>query len=367
MLIKIIIIIALFGLSIYLFMNHAPQFGAQEPILNKERIEKTENYSNGVFYNNEPYTKAFKDNNEKFTILDFLFKREGRVPDIDVPINTNHEFNNYEEKPKITWLGHSSIIIEIEDKKLMIDPVLSKHVSPVPYLIPSRFNKELPLKPEKIPELDYVLISHDHYDHLDYSTIKKIKDKVKLFYVPLGVGSHLYKWGVPKEKIKEFNWWEEEKSNNFLFALTPTKHFSGRRFNNRNSTLLGSWVIKFKEYSIYFSADSGYQEAFKDIGNKYGPFDLAMIETGQYNKNWPSSHMFPEESVQANIDVKGKTMMPIHWGAFTLSMHDWDEPAKRVYKAAKENNIDIITPIIGGSFIIGEENKTKDWWILQEK
>ena len=226
-----------------------------------------------------------------------------------------------------------------------------------------RFSKELPIAIEKLPKIDAIVISHDHYDHLDYESIKKLKHKVDRFFVPLGLANHLLKWEVEKEKITELDWWQEANFENLKFISTPSQHFSGRGLTDRDKTLWCSWVIQSEKEKIFFSGDSGYGSHFKEIGDKYGPFDFAMMECGQYNELWQEIHMFPEQTAQAGIDVKAKKLMPIHWGSFKLAQHAWTEPVERVVKKAEELNLKLIIPEIGKSTILEDStfNYSK-WW-----
>jgi len=241
---------------------------------------------------------------------------------------------------KITWFGHSA---------------------PHPLLGSKRFNDTLPLAIENIPNLDAVIISHDHYDHLDYGSIKKLKDRVTHFYVPLGVGAHLISWGVAEEKITEMDWWESISFSGIQLTASPSRHFSGRGITDRFSTQWSSWVIKGKKDNIYFSGDSGYDSHFKEIGDKFG-LDMAIMECGQYDAQWPLIHMMPEETVQATIDVNAKLLLPIHWGAFKLGLHSWTDPIERVTTEALLKNVTITTPIIGEVVTVGEPIPTSEWW-----
>jgi L-ascorbate metabolism protein UlaG (beta-lactamase superfamily) len=235
--------------------------------------------------------------------------------------------------------------------------------APHPWLGSKRYNPTLPLAIEKLPHLDAVVISHDHYDHLDYGSIVKLKDKVDRFYVPLGVAAHLVRWGVPSDSITELNWWEEQNVDGFTFICTPARHFSGRGLFDGFQTLWASWVIKTTNTSIYFSGDSGYGPHFKEIGEKYGPFDLTMLECGQYNERWTDIHMMPEETVQASVDLKSKLLMPIHWGAFTLALHSWADPVDRVTFTAHKLNIPITTPRLGEPVLLHQaEFPDDEWW-----
>jgi len=206
------------------------------------------------------------------------------------------------------------------------------------------------------------LISHDHYDHLDYWSITKLKDNVKKFYVPLGVAAHLKAWGVEEVKIVEMDWWEEVKFEELVFACAPARHFSGRGLTNKDSTLWCSWVVKGDNANIFFSGDTGYNEGFKKIGEKYGPFDLTLLECGQYNEGWAEIHMMPEQTVQAHIDLRGKLLMPIHWAAFKLSVHPWQEPVERLLAKANSLGVKVTTPKIGEPVILGRTLPSSRWW-----
>ncbi|MEH7308140.1 MBL fold metallo-hydrolase [Neobacillus drentensis] len=268
-----------------------------------------------------------------------------------------------DSQPKITWFGHSALLLELEEKRILLDPMFGGAPTPFPIFGIKRYSKGLPFIIEDLPTIDIVIISHDHYDHLDYGTIRKIKEKVKQFIVPLGVGSHLEKWGVHPAIIKELDWWDELDHEGLKFAATPARHFSGRSLTDRDATLWCSWVIESENTKIFFSGDSGYGPHFKEIGEKYGPFNLTLMECGQYDHRWAAIHMTPEETVQAHLDVKGEMMIPIHWGAFTLALHDWTDPIERVTNAAEKQNIDISTPKIGETiFISSEEYPRNMWW-----
>ena len=264
---------------------------------------------------------------------------------------------------RLIWFGHSAFLLQINDINILIDPMFGEVPAPHPLLGPKRFSEELPLEVERLPKIDVVVISHDHYDHLDYETIKKLRARAGRYIVPLGVGVHLEAWGVEPGKIEELDWWQNTSYKSISFICTPAQHFSGRKFSNGQTTLWSSWVIRADNTSLYFSGDSGYGSHFKEIGKKYGPFDLAMMECGQYNTMWPDIHMFPEETAQAGLDVNAKTIMPIHWGAFKLALHSWTDPVKRVSAKAKELGIPLLIPEIGESieypFV---KTNNSNWW-----
>ena len=212
--------------------------------------------------------------------------------------------------------------------------------------------------------IDAMLISHDHYDHLDHGSIEALNTRTKEFYVPLGVGAHLRAWGIEEDRIHELDWWEEIDHEDLHFAFAPSRHFSGRGITDRFSTLWGSWVIQGSQDNIYFSGDSGYGPHFAEIGAKYGPFDFAMMECGQYNEKWAEIHMMPEETAQAAVDVGAKVMMPIHWGSFVLAMHSWTDPVERVIKKADELHMPILVPMIGEVITMDSIQPSKEpWWL----
>ncbi|MFD2168061.1 MBL fold metallo-hydrolase [Thalassotalea euphylliae] len=298
---------------------------------------------------------------ERFTI-----KRVAPEPTSTMPVKplTFAEIQQAKENSAVK-LGHSSMLLKINSQIILLDPVFSDRASPVQWAGPKRFH-QTPITLDELEYIDVIVISHDHYDHLDKGTIKALNQKVGHFVVPLKIGKYLLKWGVSKDKITELDWWQEHQLNGVTYIATPTQHFSGRGLFDRDETLWASWVIQSEDVNIYFSGDSGYFSGFKEIGNKYGPFDLTLVETGAYNKLWKEIHMMPEESVQAHLDLQGKVMMPIHNATFDLAMHDWDEPLERVSELAKTHNIELATPVFGDIFEIQQVNRPIRWWRLME-
>jgi L-ascorbate metabolism protein UlaG (beta-lactamase superfamily) len=267
------------------------------------------------------------------------------------------------EQPHITWFGHSAFLLHINGKNLLLDPMFGKSPSPFPAIGPQRFSDSLPANPEDLPHIDAVLISHDHYDHLDYGSIKKLSAKVTMFFVPLGLSAHLQKWGVAPEAITELDWWDERSFEGLTFACTPSRHFSGRTLTDRFATLWCSWVVRAGNTRVFFSGDTGYGPHFKQIGDTYGPFDLTLLECGQYDPRWSTIHMQPEQTVTAHLDLRGKRMIPMHWGAFVLALHSWTDPIERVLAAGKQAGAAIITPKIGETVMFtAKKYPTKAWW-----
>lgn len=263
----------------------------------------------------------------------------------------------------ITWLGHSTVLIGIEGKVFLTDPVWSKRCSPVSFMGPKRFF-DVPMKLKDLPKIDAVLISHDHYDHLDKDTILYLAENMDtLFYMPSGVGDHLRQWGVPEKRIREFKWWDEIKMDeNHSLAMTPSRHFSGRTPFDRNRTLWASWVIMAKEKRVFFGGDSGMFPGFQAIGEKYGPFDLTMLEIGAFDNAWGDIHLGPENAIIAHEMLKGKTMMPIHWGTFNLALHDWDEPIETLMTNASAAGADLFIPYPGKAYINPSAPLYSMWW-----
>ncbi|QZT36893.1 MBL fold metallo-hydrolase [Halosquirtibacter xylanolyticus] len=365
----IIIVVFVFFGGVFLWLSYAPQFGGAITEKYKERYRNTPHYKGDQFVN----TKKI-ESHIKFSFKDF---REGigelispsnvTKPKSNLQINAMDSMSlaNHRKGSRLFWFGHSTLLLQTGTKNILMDPMFGEVPSPVSWVGTSRFNTELPIEIEKLPKIDAVVISHDHYDHLDYGSILKLKDKVKMFYVPLGVGVHLERWGVNKERIVELDWWDSVVEDGVAFRCMPSQHFSGRKVNTNNSTLWCSWIIQSEEANVYFSGDGGYSTHFKQIGEKYGPFDIALVECGQYNEKWPYIHMFPEQSVQAGIDVQAKVILPIHWGAFSLSQHDWNEPVKRFVEEANRLKANYVIPFIGESVDIQPPNETKqniEWW-----
>jgi L-ascorbate metabolism protein UlaG (beta-lactamase superfamily) len=340
---------------------------SNKPMMDEDQVQKIEmssQYSQGVFVNSD------KDFDQGFAKIwaatkDFLFNKSDKaVPSMPIPIKPIAE-NAFDLTDKsalrFARLGHSSLMIQMDGKMWLTDPAFSQRTSPVQWAGPKRFHP-VPLNIDELPEIEAVIISHNHYDHLDHGSIVKLMNKVNHFLVPLGNGQTLLDWGVPKEKITEFDWWDSIKIGAVELVATPAQHFSGRGLLDRNETLWASWVIRNKDHSIYFSGDTGYFSGFKEIGDKYGPFDYAFLECGAYNELWRDIHMMPEDTLQAFKDVKGKVLVPVHNGTFDLSTHAWFDPFLQIDKLAQANNIQLITPIMGEIIDKTDIIDNHDWW-----
>ncbi|GAA4235507.1 MBL fold metallo-hydrolase [Postechiella marina] len=361
-----LIIVGFFVVVYLVFTNFYPSFGGNVTKEQQLFYASSKQFKNGKFNNTNPVPKdlSFLET-LKLAYAFFTTKVPNGRPKADLKATKIDSVNvaNYKGEARLVWFGHSSFLLQIEGKNILLDPMFGKVAAPLEILGANRFNTEFPLEIEKLPQIDAVIFSHDHYDHLDYQSVLKLKNKTNHFYVPLGVKAHLEAWNVSLDKISELDWWQNIQFEGINLVCTPAQHFSGRKLNNGQSTLWSSWVIQSKNENIYFSGDSGYASHFKEIGAKYGPFDLALMECGQYNEMWSDIHMMPEETAQAGIDVKAKKIMPIHWAGFKLALHEWTDPIKRVKKEAEALNIEVITPAIGQEIRVKNSvNNYSNWW-----
>ena len=258
-------------------------------------------------------------------------------------------------------LGHSTLLIKLANGWWLTDPVFSERASPVQWAGPKRFHAP-PIALEDLPPLRGVLLSHDHYDHLDHATIQYLAERAQVFLTPLGVGDRLIAWGVAPERVRQFDWWQEAEIDGVRFAATPAQHFSGRGLRDGNRTLWASWVVLDQGLRLFFSGDTGYHAGFREIGERYGPFDVTFLETGAYNAQWAYVHMQPEETVQAHRDLRGRWLMPIHNGTFDLAMHTWDEPFERVAVLASQAGIPLATPQMGERLDLRAPHPGRAWW-----
>lgn len=257
------------------------------------------------------------------------------------------------------WFGHSTVLLNFDGKFILVDPILSNSLGPFGFTV-KRFQESL-VKPEDLPKIDYVIITHDHYDHLDRDTMKEFAKRDTQIVTSLGVGSHLESWGIPASRVTELDWWQETNLGSLKLTFTPSQHFSGRSLT-RNKTLWSSFVLQGRAQKIFFSADSGYDTHFQTIGEKLGPFDIAFVESGQYNEKWPGAHLFPHESVQAFQDLKAKRYFPIHWGMLALSEHPWFEPIEKLEAASSEKRFQLVAPTLGEIVAVNDAYVTKPWW-----
>ena len=436
-LLYLMLILCSFLVIAILFLRFAPQLGGVQTGERLLRIERSEQYRDGHFRNRPETPMGLPRGSRSHVLKEYFFGKEERIPKEPLPSmipdfgsdenegegkNCGHPEENCvrdgkdiaqeRNRTSITWLGHSTVLIQINGLVLLTDPVLSKRVSPLPLFGPRSFPGSTPIHAWDLPHLDAIIISHDHYDHLDHRTILELKSRTQRFFVPLGVGAHLERWGVDREKIVESDWWEEstlrghrdddkdrgevggeepeavgknngdyndryevvgtepeenaeekkEYAEDIRLIAAPARHFSGRKFTEINRTLWVSWVIKTRDMALYFGGDSGYTGEFVEIGKKYGPFQVAMLDSGQYSVYWSDIHLLPEQVVQAVIDLGGAVLLPIHWGKLNLSIHPWYEPIERVLAEAETREIAVATPRIGETLRFGEDLPHERWW-----
>jgi L-ascorbate metabolism protein UlaG (beta-lactamase superfamily) len=246
---------------------------------------------------------------------------------------------------------------------VLTDPIWSERASPVGFAGPKRFWRP-PLSLDELPALDAVVISHDHYDHLDQKTIEALGEREVRFFVPLGVGAHLERWGIAPERIAELDWWQQAKAGALDLVAVPARHFSGRHLTDRDHTLWASWVIKGPDHRVFFSGDTGYHLEFAEIGERFGPFDITLMESGAYNAQWRDSHIGPEQALRAHRELRGELLVPIHWGTYNLAFHAWTEPAERILAAAARDEVRVAIPRPGDS-VLPDQPMVARWWPAQ--
>ena len=295
-------------------------------------------------------------------LREYFFGDQQRIPESPLPQERVDPvaFLDPDDQVKFVWLGHSTFLLRLDDRTILVDPVFGDYAGPVP-LFGRRFQAPLQ-SPADLPEPDVIVISHDHYDHLEMETMQHYADRNVQFVVPLGVGAHLEGWGVPASSITELDWWEAIDVSGMTLTCTPARHASGRQVFDQNRTLWAGYALKTQKHNVFFSGDTGLFPAMHRIGEELGPFDLAMVEVGAYDQGWPDWHIGPEQAVLANQWLKGEVFLPIHWGLFDLANHSWTEPMERVLVEAEARAVRVATPVPGGSFEPATVAAPKRWW-----
>lgn len=357
----LIILIILLAVGVWAFMQQ-DQFGKLPTGKRLERIQKSPNYKDGQFKNLNPTPQLSENSSLPKALWKFVFdKVENGTP--KKPFHfVKTEINKIPSNEDVfIWFGHSSYYIQTDGKKILVDPVFSGAASPVKSTTRAYAGSDL-YTTDDFPEIDYLVITHDHWDHLDYETVKKLQPKVKIVVTGLGTGAHLEYWGLPESKIVELDWFEKKDFNNqFVFNAEPARHFSGRGFK-RDQSLWMSFVVQTPTKTIYIGGDSGYDTHFKKIGDKYKGIDYAILENGQYNEDWRYIHMLPGEQDIAMLDLQAKNLIPVHNSKFKLSKHSWKEPMEKVVEN-KKGNYGLLMPQIGEKLSLSTDTKTSNlWW-----
>ena len=331
------------------------------------RIQRSPNYRDGSFRN--PVESRLGTEGTTLKVLrQWLLGREQRNPPGAIPI-VSLTRENFAQPPvsglRATWLGHSTVLVEIDGARILFDPVWARRASPSTLIGPSRFHAP-PLPIEDLPPLDAVVASHDHYDHLDRGVIKALARSTgqsrTRFIVPLGVGAHLERWGIAPDRITELDWSESTSVAGLTLTATPARHFSGRGVSDRNHTLWASWSVRGPKHRVFHSGDTGPFAGFADIGASLGPFDMTFIKIGAYGDTWPDIHLTPEQALDAHASLRGDELLPIHWGTFNLAFHSWDEPAERVLAAAVRRGTRLVMPRPGESVEPDMGRPVSTWW-----
>ena len=341
------------------------QFGGKATKKLIQRYAQSDNWKNGQFQNLEAVDMSMGLSKLPGMIYKQLSGSVERIPKKPLPIQDFDKdgFLSPTDKAKFIWYGHAVVLMRISGKTLLIDPMLGDDTTPIAPSKSKRFSENTLDLIDDFPTIDLVLFTHDHYDHLDFASVHKLKGKVKHFFVALGVKRHLMNWGIAADKITEFDWWQTRSFGNTEITFTPTRHFSGRGLTDRFKSLWGGWAFKTPTENIWFSGDGGYGQHFTEVRKKLGGFDFAFMECGQYNDDWSEIHLFPHESVQAAIDANVQKIMPFHWAGFNLSyQHTWTEPVEEFVKSAQEKQINYATPILGKIFNVASVEQEK-WWL----
>ena len=342
-----------------------PPFGGKLEGERLARARANPQYQNGAFVNPLP-PAGYRVADAWALISGQFFGDEVREPPSAIPVLAVTP-DSLKTAPAASglrafWIGHASVFIEIDGLRLLVDPIFSDYASPFD-IGPKRFHPP-PILLADLPMIDAVLITHDHYDHLDMRTVQHLAKRGTAFFVPLGIGAHLQAWGVPAAQIHDLEWWKEETLKGVRIVSTPSRHYSGRGLGDKNATLWGSWSVIGPQHRFYVSGDTGYSDHFRAIGERFGPFDLSFVKVGAYGPGapWLDIHMSPEDAVRAHLDVRARRLFPVHWGTFNLAFHGWDEPIKRTLAAARASQTEVLTPRVGEIVDADRPFAPIPWW-----
>ena len=353
--------LATFGVGVFglLTWGTCAVFGQNAQGARRARMEASPQWQDGRFENPQPLT-----NHLGRMIMGMFSASADGSPSQPLPVVAGEAARFAEPPPsglRVTWFGHSSLLVEIDGHRILTDPVWGERASPLSLVGPKRWYAP-PISLEELPVPDAVVISHDHYDHLDHPTITAIKGWNTTFVVPLGVGAHLAHWGIPESRIVELDWWQETEVRSLRIVCTPARHASGRRLVDNNATLWAGFALQGQRHRVFFSGDTGLFPGLRDIGARLGPFDLTLIEAGAYDPAWPDWHAGPEQAVRAHKMVGGRVLLPIHWGLFNLAYHGWTEPIERVLVAAEAAGVTVLAPRPGESLEPAHAGEPARWW-----
>jgi len=341
-------------------------FGGRVSGARLERVTASARFKDGAFRNTAPVTPGLKPGHGLSTFSEFVTGKQRRVPPGALPLERPHEawLKPPETGLRTTWLGHSTVLLELDGARLLTDPVFGERASPWSFAGPKRFHP-VPATVEELPALDAVLVSHDHYDHLDLPSVLALAKRPVPFVTSLGVGAHLEAWGVPAERIVELDWWESYDVPNTHVRVTaaPSQHFSGRGLMGRNSTLWSSLVVEGPSHRVFFSGDTGLTPEYRDIAARFGRFDVVMLEIGAWHPAWGDIHLGPANALEAFSLLGGHgQLFPVHWGTFNLALHAWDEPAETLVALAAQRGARLLMPRLGRALEPSREDQVDAWW-----